>query len=306
MNKNPKIEILMATYNGENYLSEQIESLLDQTYENWILLIRDDGSKDSTVDIIKIYEKKYPMKIKLLIDGKKGLGAKNNFLELLKNSKENYIMFCDQDDVWLPNKIEITLEKMLKEEKGATLVHTDLKVVNKNLKIINDSFWKFQNLNPKRKQYNYLIVQNNITGCTMMLNKELVNLLKINFPFQNGIMHDWIIGIIASLKGKIEYLNEPTILYRQHGKNDIGAKKYNLIYFLEKFLKNRKEIKLKNEQVKYQIEEIITKLECDDKIKKEVVKYIELKNIFFKKIWIIKKRYLKYGIYRKIGQIIFE
>ncbi|MCX3067000.1 glycosyltransferase family 2 protein [Cetobacterium somerae] len=305
MKNNLKVEILMATYNGEDYIVEQIESLLNQTYNNWNLLIRDDGSKDRTIEKIEKFEKKYPNKIKLLKDNKGGLRAKDNFLELLKNSKENYIMFCDQDDVWLPNKIELTLKKMLEVEDGPTLIHTDLKVVDDELNILANSFWQFQNLNPNRKTHNYLIVQNNITGCTMMINRELADLSNGNFF--NGIMHDWVIAIIASLKGKIDYINESTILYRQHEKNDIGAKDYNLKYFIKKFLRNKEEIKNNNLKIKKQLLDIKNKNKLENSLNKELDEYLELnkKNKIYQKAWLIKNNYLKNGIYRKIGQMLF-
>ena len=135
------IDILMATYNGGKYISEQINSILNQTYKEWTLYIRDDGSKDNTVDIIDDYCKKYPGKIIRIKDDKLGLGAKLNFSELMKYSKSNYCMFADQDDVWLNTKIEDTMNKMIEAEnihgkETPILVHTDLKVVDGNLNII--------------------------------------------------------------------------------------------------------------------------------------------------------------------------
>ncbi|MHB9334492.1 glycosyltransferase, partial [Fusobacterium polymorphum] len=102
---NPKIEILMATYNGEKYVGEQIDSIIHQTYKNWKLLIRDDNSTDKTLEILKEYEKK-DKRIKIIEDKKGNLGFVKNFEELLNNSKEDWVMFSDQDDYWLENKIE--------------------------------------------------------------------------------------------------------------------------------------------------------------------------------------------------------
>ena len=101
----PKIEILMATYNGETYIREQIDSIINQTYKNWILLVRDDNSKDNTVSIIEEYEKK-DSRIRLLRDKKGNLGFVRNFEELMANSLEDFIMFSDQDDYWIENRIE--------------------------------------------------------------------------------------------------------------------------------------------------------------------------------------------------------
>lgn len=297
------IEILMATYNGEKYVSEQIDSLLNQTFKDWSLLIRDDNSKDETLNIIKSYVEQYPNKIKLINDNKGSLRAKDNFLELLKLSTADYIMFCDQDDVWLPRKIEITLKKMKEVENGPTLIHTDLKVVDKNLNIISDSMWKLQKLFPEKKEYNYLIVQNNITGCTMMINRELAKLSTGKFP--NGIMHDWIIGIIASLKGNISYVNEGTILYRQHGNNEVGAQEYysNILKKLKRIKEIKKDIYKTNKQLKDILENI--KIE-NEQVKRKLYEYIELPKspFFYRRKWKIKNKFMKDKLLLKIGDLI--
>lgn len=111
------VDILMATYNGEKYISEQLESIIGQDFKDWKLFIRDDGSKDNTIHIIDNYMKKFPDKIELIDNYNRNLGVKLNFGELMKRSKNQYCMFSDQDDVWLPNKISITLNKMKELEK---------------------------------------------------------------------------------------------------------------------------------------------------------------------------------------------
>ena len=110
------LDILLATYNGEKFLKEQINSLLDQSYKNWKLLIRDDMSTDCTMAILSDYISKYPDKIKLLKSNKR-LGPCQSFNYLLQKSDSDYVMFCDQDDIWLPEKIELSLKKMRSLEK---------------------------------------------------------------------------------------------------------------------------------------------------------------------------------------------
>ena len=237
------VDILMATYNGEKYIKNQIESILNQTYKDWILYIRDDGSKDNTKEIIKNFSNEYPNKIVFIEDEKRGLGAKSNFAELLKYSKSEYCMFCDQDDVWLDSKIDKTLLKMKESEKQygkstPILLHTDLLVVNDNLEVISKSFFKYQNLNPNLTSINYLLVQNNVTGCTMMINNSLKK-LSIDIPGE-CIMHDWWIALVASAKGKIIFLNESTIKYRQHENNEVGAQNYKSINNIIRKAKNMK------------------------------------------------------------------
>ena len=306
------IDILMATYNGERYISEQIESILNQTYKNWKLYIRDDGSKDNTISIIRDFEKQYPNKIILVKDKKNGLGAKCNFAELMKYSKQEYCMFSDQDDIWIDNKIEKTLEKMKQAEKKYSkktpiLVHTDLKVVDVELNVINDSFWKYQNLNQNAIQMNELLVQNNVTGCTMMLNKSLLDLSK-DIP-SKCIMHDWWIALVASCFGKIETLNESTILYRQHGNNEVGAHKYRSLDFIKSKIKNINKIKNRINATILQGNEFrnIFSNILNDKNKYIIDEFCELKNknTIYKKISVIKNKFYKNGLVRNIAYLIF-
>jgi glycosyltransferase involved in cell wall biosynthesis len=225
----PKVDILLATYNGAIYLPEQLESLLNQTYQNWQLIVRDDGSKDDTLNIIKRFATQHPEKVRIIQDNKGGLGATQNFGELLFHSTSDYLMFCDQDDVWLPQKIEHGLECMLLKEKyyGATmpiLVHTDLQVVDETLTVIAPSAWK-DALVPieDRQVWNRLLLANTVTGCTMLLNKALKDAV---MPIdKSAIIHDWWIALIASLIGVVEPLREGTILYRQHQHNALGLSK---------------------------------------------------------------------------------
>jgi len=137
-----KVEILMATYNGEKYLKEQIESIINQSYNDWTLLIRDDKSKDNTVSIIEEYERK-DSRIKLLRDKKEKLGFVKNFEELLKSSHKEFIMFSDQDDYWEKDKIKNYIEILKKNEnliQKPLLIHSNSFVCDKNLKIMKLKF----------------------------------------------------------------------------------------------------------------------------------------------------------------------
>lgn len=226
-NKKSSLAILLATYNGEKYLKEQLDSILNQTYKDFTLYIRDDGSKDKTVQIIKEYTKKYDNIIQV-IDKRESHGSCDNFLNLLKYAYEldkyDIFMFADQDDVWLPNKVEITVNEYKKHNEDIPqLVHTDLYVVDKNLKIMNKSFIKYSNLDSNCKSFNKYLIQNNVTGCTMLINKKLVDL--VNFDIKNVRMHDWYFALLASSFGQVHFINKPTIKYRQHGNNVLGAKK---------------------------------------------------------------------------------
>lgn len=240
------IDILLATYNGEQYLGEQLESLLHQSLQNWQLLIHDDNSTDCTVDIIREYAKRYPSKIKFIEDSISFGSASGNFGFLLEHSEAEYIMFCDQDDIWLPYKIEHSLNEMrqLETQYGNVplLVFSDLKVVDENLSIRSNSMWLSQKLNPDTVHDLYSeLALNVVTGCTVMINQAAKKCIA-PIP-SHAMMHDhWIASNIAKY-GHASYIPEPLVLYRQHGANVIGAQMSGLLYFFNKscqFIKNIK------------------------------------------------------------------
>ncbi|MEK7432434.1 MAG: glycosyltransferase family 2 protein [Cyanobacteriota bacterium] len=258
-----KIQILMATYNGEKYLEEQLDSILNQTYINWELLIRDDCSTDKTLEILNTYSNKYPEKIFIIKDNLNKLGACYNFLNLVKLSTSDYIMFSDQDDFWLENKIELTLNKMLIEEKNnlniPISIHTDLKVVDYKKETIHNSYYKSINLSPsKQNKLGQILIHSSGAGCTMMINKKLRDFI-VKYPNKGVFMHDLWVTLLVNIFGKSFFINEQTILYRIHENNTIGISKNdkfnkNFFIFLLNFKEKRKlflkDSKMKHEQVK--------------------------------------------------------
>lgn len=230
---NAPIEILLAVFNGENHLREQLDSLLSQTAQNWTLLIRDDGSSDGSSAIVAAYQRRFPAKIRVLDSEAGAGGALHNFSALLAASSADYLMLCDQDDVWLGDKIEVTFKKMLELERAhghdcPLLVHTDMKVTDGNLKVLADSLWRYQKSDPERgRTLNRLLVQNCATGCSVMINRNLRD-LALPIP-QEAVMHDWWLALVAGAFGKVGYLAAPTMLYRQHDGNDTGAKKWSTV-----------------------------------------------------------------------------
>ncbi len=222
------IDILLAAFNGEKFIKEQIDSILNQTCRDWQLLIRDDGSTDATVQIIKSYTGKFPDKIWLIEDNLGNLGTGHNFGRLLEQAESEYIMFSDQDDFWLPEKIELTLNKMKEAERlnpgEPLLVFTDLKIVDENLNLIADSLWSYHKINPQEgSRLENLVFRDIVTGCTIMINKKL---REISVPIPDfSRLHDWWITLKAAKYGKIFILPQATILYRQHSANVSGTRK---------------------------------------------------------------------------------
>ena len=221
-----RIAILLATYNGEKYLREQLQSLYDQTYTDWTLYIGDDGSTDGTADIVREFSERYGNIV--FHRNSEGKGAMSNFMGLLSEAEADYYMFCDQDDVWLPHKVETTLRKMREIEAGnqqrPAVVCSDLKVVDKNLQTIAPSFWEMSEMLPDllASNFNYLGVHFLATGCTMMINAAAK---RIAFPYPPcAFMHDaWLVMKTMKAGGTFGIICEPLMLYRQHGGNVLGA-----------------------------------------------------------------------------------
>ena len=219
------IDILLPTYNGEKYLKEQIDSILNQTYKNIRLIISDDCSKDSTPKILEEYRGK-DERIELYLQ-KENIGVVKGIEFLLKKVKSNYYMLADQDDVWLTMKVEKSIETLKKE--NADLVFGDLEVVDQDLKTMYPSFGDFMLLNRKINKYinsykvNYLY--NCVTGCTVLSKKEFIEKI-LPIPTESKyLIHDHWIGLVVALNGKLAYMPEKYIKYRQHGNNQVGTDK---------------------------------------------------------------------------------
>lgn len=223
------IDILLATYNGEKFLREQLDSLLSQSVQDFRVLIRDDGSADGTAEIIEEYCALHPRKIYRVHSICFSRSAKSNFGELMKAADGDYIMFCDQDDLWLPDKISVTLNAMTSAEKlygnrTPILVHTDLEIVGRKLEPLYPSFTRYENLRTDGLSLKNLLAQNSVTGCTVMFNRALLKLCR-SVP-EEALMHDHWLALLASAVGEIVYVDKPTVKYRQHGGNAVGAQRF--------------------------------------------------------------------------------
>lgn len=218
-----KINILMATYNGRRYVAKQIESILNQTYQDFRLIISDDCSTDSTPKILEEYEAK-DSRIEIYYHGE-NQGVVANFEFLIGKVRSEYFMFSDQDDIWEPDKIEKTLKKL--EDENLDLVYTDLSVVDSRLNVIAPSYWSLKGLDYRIKKYNNfesLYLNNFVTGCTMLVKSKWINEFLPLPKDSKYILHDYWISLVISQSGKIGYVDEQTVKYRQHGNNRIGSK----------------------------------------------------------------------------------
>jgi len=235
------IHILLASFNGSKHISSQISSIINQSYNNINLTIRDDGSSDNTVTTIKEFicnSKKY--NIELIENESFDIGHCKNFSGLCESilTKDlGYFCFSDQDDVWLPEKVSVLQTRMIELEtlhgKGTPiLIHSDLSVVDEQLNEIAPSFIEYQGLpNPSDHSFPEFLYQNVVTGCACMFNRAL---LDIAAPIpSHAVVHDWWFALCAEYFGVVDFINQPLVKYRQHGNNAIGAisakQQYNLL-----------------------------------------------------------------------------
>lgn len=221
-----KVAILMATFNGARFISQQMDSLIEQEFEDWILYIRDDSSNDGTLDIVKKYAKN-DLRIKIIEDDKGNLGARGNFAKIIDfvrtDGEYDYYMFCDQDDVWHKDKILKSLEAISALEAkdgGEALVYGTLKYTDENGKDLGLQSPDFSVLPTLPR----IITGNYVYGCTVIINRSLYQAIK-NIP-EYAENHDYWIALLGTYRGaSMGYIKEPLISYRQHGNNVSGSYK---------------------------------------------------------------------------------
>jgi len=211
-----KIDIVLAVYNGEVFLKEQINSIFNQTYQNFHLIIINDASTDKSKEIIQEYMKKH--KNISYYENEKNLGHVKSFERGLSLSRANYIAFCDQDDIWHPEKLELQLNKIKEYDNIPALVHSDLEMIDEKGNTINQSYFGFRGYEfSDKKSLNKIISQNGVMGNTILMNKELKKLV-LPFP-KYLVVHDYWIALVNELFGKRITIKKPLVKYRIHTNN---------------------------------------------------------------------------------------
>lgn len=216
-----KVNILMSTYNGQQFLAEQIRSIQEQTFSDWTLLIRDDGSSDQTKDLLQEFARQ-DSRIRLIdLEEQNNLGVIKSFHRLLQYEKADYYFFSDQDDVWLPDKLEVSLqEARFYPTDQPLMVYMDLTVVNQDLQVMSESMIRSQSHHANTQLVEEL-TENTVTGGVAMINHALAELWS---GTEDILMHDWYLALLASALGKLVFIDKPGELYRQHADNVLGAR----------------------------------------------------------------------------------
>lgn len=302
----------MAAYNGEKYIKQQIESIMKNTYENIHLTIYDDTKEAQTTatmtDILRLMTEKYGEKLTYK-KNEQNKGCTRNFLEGLQASDAEYTMFSDQDDYWNKDKVERTLEKMKEMENKygkdtPLVVFTDAIVVDSTLNLIHFSFHRSNHLNTKRVDLAHLLMENKLIGCTMMMNKALKNKI-IAIP-KNARVHDWWVALVAAAFGKIGYLEDSTILYRQHEDNVIGNQEYGS-YIKKRLasLQSQREVIYSNMKQAEEFLEIYNMLLTKEQ-KSLIGRFANLnkRNWFYRRYTMYRYGYKKSGVPRNLGLLL--
>lgn len=328
-----KIHIILATYNGEQYLRRQLDSIL-QSYEDFCLHIFDDGSTDATAEILQEYRTMCPNRIKVQFNAQ-NLGCTRNFLNGLKTAYEeikaedampesgatddilgkqhaparHYFMFCDQDDIWYPEKLSITQKAMRKLEKKygsdiPLLVFTDAVVTDADGKEIAPSFIAQNKLNPYAVSTARILTENKCIGCTSMMNEALVKLLS-EVP-QAARYHDWWMALLATSFGRMSYLNRKTLSYCQHGNNVVGVQKFTSYVKQRLFsLKKQKEMLLATQQQAAEFLTIYGDVLTEEKAETiEIFATLSEQSFMKRRVSIIKYGFFKTGLVRNIGLLL--
>lgn len=311
-----KIGVLLSTYNGASYIREFLDSLLNQSYKNFTVLVRDDGSTDDTLSILDEYKAYFNERMHVLDAVEGNLGPSQSFRVLLNKIDADYVLFADQDDVWMPNKIQRLYDVLVQQERlypdAPILVQCDLEVVDERLNTLAKSFWRFQGLDTSRNSLPNLLIQNTITGCAVMINRKLVALSR-DVP-DLAIMHDWWVGLVAAAFGRIVSVPEALVRYRQHGLNSVGAKKYGFSYFRERafemmlkrdFSMTRRSIDDSRTQASAFLDKYSSSLNKKDKVLLQ--KFIRLNSMswFGRRYFLFKNGMVKHGLMRNFALFLF-
>lgn len=220
----PKVNVVLSTFNGEQYLAEQLDSIVAQTYTDWTLLVRDDGSTDGTADIIRRYAATDD-RIRFVNDGApaENLGFVGSFFTLVKAEPADFVVFSDQDDVWLPNKLHVLLAEAEKHDNSVpTLYYTRWQAVDENLEPI-PGVGDRQDLFATTRLFEQLTT-NPVLGAASMINGRLADAWQ---GYEGLRSHDVFLGLAAAALGELVYIEETTLLYRQHGRNQYGVDSLN-------------------------------------------------------------------------------
>ncbi|CAK9886690.1 MAG: putative protein [Candidatus Erwinia impunctatus] len=265
-------EVVVCTYNGERYILEQLASIVNQKISPQRIIISDDGSTDNTLKLVEDFAATTSIQFDVLQRVAAPKGPSHNFLYGLSLTTATNVFLSDQDDVWVNDKIEHyqRVVSQISDDSQPLLIFSDAELVDSELRFLNASFLQNERLNPEQQLvFPRLIFQNCIQGATVMVNRALLQHLR---PSQHMLMHDWWLGLLAITFGRLVFLPERLIKYRQHANNVVGSSGYGLKRILAKFM----QLSSVAHQNRLVIEQAVSFYEIYDKgLKKEDKKFLE-------------------------------
>lgn len=230
-----KVAILLSTFNGENYLYQQLDSILNQSYEDFVIYIRDDGSSDGTMRLLHQF-KSSDTRIILLNDGLGNIGVAKSYKLLMEFANSDYYLFADQDDIWELNKIEtlLTITERSSKKNEPYLLFSNMSIFQENSTDTHDFFEKYKLNNTKIKNG---LFQGTISGCLMLFNHKAKQ-VSLVFNSQSNMLHDWDLMMACYVHGKIELTNNRLVQHRIHDRNVVGENlKKSLLVLFKDFAK---------------------------------------------------------------------
>lgn len=277
--KNNRIDILMATFNGALFVDEQLNSIATQTHKNWRLIVRDDGSTDDTPVMLRAFEKGHPGQVILLDDGLGNLGPSHNFGTLLTVSDAPYVALSDQDDIWLHDKLEKSLERLLEMRaqypRRPLMVFSDRRILNIADPASELHWAPLEGLSLEVGQsFKQTLFMNAVPGCTILMNRALVDLVG-RIP-QQAKTHDHWITLVATQFGHVGLMKEPLVRWRKHETNVTGIRKEHANNYFARAWKLFSQLDIHKHRY-FQLYEQIScfRLLYSDKLSAEQLKHID-------------------------------
>ena len=240
-----KTAVLLTAFNGSAHLPALLDSLRSQTDPDFFVLMQDDGSTDDTQSLLRDVSLQ-DSRFRFGTEQGMHLGAAGNFISLIRQADADWCLLCDQDDLWEPEKIAVLKQAMqdLESRNGCDtplLVHSDCSLIDDSGEKTGDSFFRHQGWDPGAVTLPRLLVQNNVTGCTLIMNRPLRELVAAHARAKDLFMHDWFIALTAASFGRIAFVDRPLTRYRQHADNVVGASARSLLARGIAALRNRKD-----------------------------------------------------------------
>ena len=313
MESNLRICVLMATFNGASHLREQMDSILNQEGPEFSIYVSDDGSTDSTLQILQEFANKFPSKIHLFVSQSKARGACANFLSLLQKVDSDLYLFADQDDIWSLDHVQSLYDRYLRlnesEKAMPALIFSDMKIVQADGSPFADSFLKAEKLPNGVEHPHFYFVQNNISGCVTLFNQALKNLVLKNSDFlkrnlEKIPMHDFFLATTAATFGKIYFVNKTLSAYRMHERNTLGVQNItSLKHVLDRLNRQSADMERILRYAEFFVEYFQKDLEAGELSVLQDFANIQSRSKLSRIGFMLRHGFVKYGIFRKCVQL---